>query len=157
MLAKHLTSCSHIQVTSLFEAYAETFLSEDDIEVKAISLETLLEMNSEHKIFTNESVYKLTGANTSKDAKKMLKRSHSHLEYRINEIQWRLAESKYYGQYQEEFSTLLETLSIKVYSCDNPKSVWLCLRLLEEESKQLLIQDRLTELLPKVALDLLKI
>ena len=109
-------------------------------------------MNSQHNIFSHESVYSLTGIKSAKDAEKMLKKSHENLETKINEIQWRLSESKDLGQYQEEFSALLETLSVKVYSCNNPKSVWLCFRLLEEESKRLLIQDKLNEMLPKIAL-----
>ena len=139
----------------LFHSYAETFLSEDDLEVKAISLETLSEMNLQHKIFSSEQVYKLTGAKTNEETEKILEKSHGELEARLSEIQWRLSESNDYGQYQEEFSTLLDILSVKLYSSNNPKSVWLCFRLLEEESKRMIVHDKVSEMLPKIAVDFL--
>ncbi|OMJ90069.1 hypothetical protein SteCoe_7650 [Stentor coeruleus] len=156
LLVKHLSTISQAEGRSLFQSYSETFLSEDDYEVKAISLENLFELNLQHKIFSSEKVFQLTKVTTVEEAETMLKNSHEDLEFKLNEIQWRLSESKEMGQYQEEFSMLLETLRLKVYSCDNPKSVWLCLRLLEEESIRLLIQDRLHELMPKFSLDFFK-
>lgn len=156
LLIKHLSTISLAEGRRLFQSFSETFLSEDDYEVKAISLENLFELNLQHKIFSSEKVFQLTKVKTVEEAETMLKNSHEDLEFRLNEIQWRLSESKEMGQYQEEFSMLLETLRLKVYSCDNPKSVWLCLRLLEEESIRLLIQDRLHELMPKFAIDFFK-
>ncbi|OMJ66730.1 hypothetical protein SteCoe_36334 [Stentor coeruleus] len=156
LLVKHLSTISLAEGRRLFQTFSETFLSEDDYEVKAISLENLFELNLQHKIFSSEKVFQLTKVTTVEEAETKLKNSHEDLEYKLNEIQWRLSESKEMGQYQEEFTMLLETLRLKVYSCDNPKSVWLCLRLLEEESKRLLIQDRLYELMPKFAVDFFK-
>lgn len=124
------------------------------MEVKAISLENFVEMNSTSNIFVPLNVFNFTQVQTDEEAEKKLEEVNEELEVKLNEIQWRLSESKELGEYQEEFTTLLETLRVKVYSyekCSNPKSVWLCLRLLEEESKILLIQDRLNELLPKFA------
>ena len=109
-------------------------------------------MNSKHHIFSDGSVHTLTKADTPEAAELILKESHEDLESRLNEIQWRLSESTVYAQYQEEFSLLLETLSVKVYSCSNPKSVLLCLRLLEEESKRILIQDKVNELMPIISI-----
>jgi hypothetical protein len=159
LLIRHLTTCPLTYARKLFNSYAESLLSDEDLEVKAISLETLFELNSDHKIFSQEGVFALTRVNTGEEASEKLKELIDDLEYKLNEIQWRLSESKDLGQYQEEFSNLLETLRLKAYSQDpsNSRSVWLCLRILEEESKRLLIQDRLFEFFPKFAIELIKV
>jgi hypothetical protein len=154
ILVRNLSSVSADEGKKLFEAFAENFLSENDAEVRAISLENFVELNSTHLIFHPEKVFQFTGVKNDAEAEEKLESLHdeNELEVRLNEIQWRLSESKELGEYQEEFSNLLETLRVKIYSkTSNPRSVWLCLRLLEEESKILLINDRLNELLPKFA------
>lgn len=154
LLIRNLSNIPVSEGNRLFEAFAENFLSENDLEVRAISLENFVELHATNPIFTQEKVAEFTGVKNDLEAEGKLEGVHEELEVRLNEIQWRLSESKELGEYQEEFSNLLETLRLKIYSynkCSNPKAVWLCLRLLEEESKILLIHDRLNELLPRFA------
>ena len=154
LLFRNLSILPFGEAHRLFDAFGETFLSDSDAEVKAMSLENFVEMNSAATIFVPENVLRFTQVQTDEEAEKKLEEVHEEPEIRLNEIQWRLSESKELGEYQEEFTALFETLRVKIYSydkCNNPKSVWLCLRLLEEESKILLIQDHLNELLPKFA------
>jgi hypothetical protein len=86
-LTRHLSSCSLAKARALFKKYAENFLSEDDLEVKAISLENFVELNNSSKIFSNERVFAFTKTSSEEDAEKMLKDCHEDLEDKLNEIQ----------------------------------------------------------------------
>ncbi|CAG9309926.1 unnamed protein product [Blepharisma stoltei] len=134
----------------LFDAYCESFSSDEDENVKAISFENLCELNTKHQVFTLESMLKLAEVITQPEADAKLKEVQHDLEDYITEIYWRFSESTVYEDHLEEIHHLVEALRYKMRVYSKPEGVWLGFKILEEESKRVIISQRLRESLPLI-------
>ncbi|CAG9318176.1 unnamed protein product [Blepharisma stoltei] len=139
----------------LFDAFSETFTSEDEAGVKAISFVNLCQMNSKHQIFTFSSMIKLSQASNQAEAEEKLKQLKPRIEEVINDIYWRFTESTVYEDHLEEMHNLIDTLRFKLSTTSNPEGTWLGYKLLEEESKRVVIMQRVRELFPQIGLYIL--
>ena len=70
----------------IFGEYAETFLSEEDEEVKAISFENLCQLNLRHKVFTSNCIKNLTGNSNDEEALIKLEDLDDKIEDIIDEL-----------------------------------------------------------------------
>ena len=59
---------SETKAKRIFDEYAETFLSEEDEEVKAISFENLCQLNTDYKIFAASSIRSITNTKNGEEA-----------------------------------------------------------------------------------------
>lgn len=138
----------------LFEEYSETFLSEEDDEVKAISFENLCVLNKLNKLFSSESIKKFTGLHTSEDVLKALESIQNSLEDVLSELLWRFTETQLWEDHMEELNCLLESAKNKLLGKSDPETAYLAYKLIDMESKRALIEDRVYELLPKFCMSL---
>lgn len=88
LLLKHVSTRPYSTnvASQLFDVYAETFLSDEDQEVRAISFENLAEMNAKHLIFSGESLYKISNVITPDEASHKLSAAEDTLEETLTEI-----------------------------------------------------------------------
>ncbi|CAG9316946.1 unnamed protein product [Blepharisma stoltei] len=150
LLLKHISArpYSVSLARQLFDAYAETFLSEEEEEVRAISFENLAELNTKLRIFSGESLYKISHVSSPEEAAEKIQQCEDTLEENFIEILWRFSECESWNQYQEEVQHLLEAIKMKIYSRSNPYPVWLAYRIIEEESKRAIVHERLKSFIP---------
>ena len=73
-------------IKMIFGEYAETFLSEEDEEVKAISFENLCQLNLRHKAFTSNCIKNLTGNSNDEEALIKLEDLDDKIEDIIDEL-----------------------------------------------------------------------
>ena len=139
-------------VKRIFDEYAETFLSEEDEEVKAISFENLCQLNLSHKLFTAAAIKRITGVNNGEEALVALEKLEERVEDTIAGIYWRFSESQVWDEHMDELSSLLKIVKEKIYSRRNPEKTYLAFCLINLESKRLIVEERLKELLPGIAL-----
>lgn len=138
----------------IFEEYAETFLSEEEEEVKAISFENLCQLNLENKIFFASSIRNLTGVKNGEEALIALENLSEKIEDIVSEFQWRFSESQMWEEHMEELNSLLSIIREKLYSKRNPEKNYLAYCLINLESKRVIVEEKLKELLPQFALGL---
>jgi hypothetical protein len=136
----------------VFEEYAETFLSEEDEEVKAISFENLCQINSTHKLFDFNSVKSITNTNDEKEAYKKLQDLETQMDDILAELYWRFTESSLWESHLEELGTLLKIIQEKIFTKKNPEMSYLAYCLLNLESKRIVTEERLKEFMPQFAL-----
>lgn len=138
-------------VKSLFEEYGENFLSEEDDEVKAISFENLCQMNLTHKVFQANSVKIFTGILNGEEALKKLEGLEDHVEDLVTELHWRFSETQTWEEHIDELSALLSIIKEKIHSKRNPEKTYLAYCLVDSESKRVIVDERLVDLLPRLA------
>lgn len=145
-------SFSESLVKTLFEEYAETFLSEEDDQVKAISFENLCEMNLNYKIFNQNTIKQVTKVRTPEEASKKLESMYRNIDDTITELYWRFSETQMWEEHIEELNNLLEIIKDKLFSKKNPEKSYLAYCLVDLESKRILIEEKCRELMPSIAL-----
>lgn len=134
----------------LFEEFAENFLSEEDDEVKAISFENLCQMNKNYKVFTENSIHNVTGINSAEAAAELLEKIQLNLEDILAEFMWRFSETLLWEDHIDEIKLLLSSVKEKIESKKNQETAYLAFRLIDLESKRILVEERLEEFLPDV-------
>ena len=142
-------------VKRIFDEYAETFLSEEDEEVRAISFENLCQLNVSHKLFVAASIRRVTGVKNGEEALVELEKLEEEVEEVTAEIYWRFSESQAWDEHMDELDCLLGILKQKIYSRRNPEKTYLAFCLMFLESKRLIVEERLKELVPGFALGIL--
>ena len=138
----------------IFDEYAETFLSEEDEEVKAMSFENLCQLNLDHKIFASNSVKIVTGIKNREEAIAALIKIEENIQEIIEEIHWRFAESQIWEEHIDELQLLLNVIKEKIFTGKNPEKTYLAYCLLDLESKRIIVDERVKEMLPQFALGL---
>ena len=151
---------SHVQydiklISSLFEEYSENFLSEEDEQVKAISFENLCEMNKVHKIFMPNCIKNFTGVSNIEEAVIALEPVQNNLEEILNEFMWRFSNSQVWEDHMDELVLLIKSTKEKIESKNNPEIAILAYKLIDLESKRVLIEEKLFELVPSFSLNFL--
>lgn len=136
----------------LFDAYSETFTSEDEMDVKAISFVNLCQMNAKHQIFTFSSMVRLSQVSSPAEAEDKIREIRPNIDYYINDIYWRFTESPDFEEHLEEMHHLVEILRFKLSNNENPEGTWLAYRLLDEESKRIMIAEKIKEVIPVIGL-----
>lgn len=69
----------------------------------------------------------------------------------MSQIKWRFQRNESWSEYLEELEEILNGLKGKVKSEGNTNAVWVGYRLMEEESKTVIVDDNLWMLLPDVS------
>jgi hypothetical protein len=154
LLLRYLTEIPYSQLTAieLFSEYSENFLSEEEEEVKAISFDNLCQMNKHHKIFKASSIRKLTGINNHDEASRMLTEVQSQINDLLAEFLWRFSETLIWEDHLEELKTLLASVEVKVSSKKDPVTAFLAFKLIDLESKRVVVEERLFDMLPRLAI-----
>ena len=140
-----------VTVRRLFDKYAETFLSEEEDEIKAISFENLCQMNMSHKVFLANSVKLFIGVSNGEEALEKLENIEKGIEDCIAEIHWRFSETQTWEEHIDELTNLLSIVKAKIKAKRNPEKTYLAFCLIESESKRILVDDRIKELIPNMA------
>ena len=153
LLLRYMTEIPFTQLTAieLFTEYAENFLSEEEEEVKAISFENLCQLNKHHKIFKASSIKKLTEINSHDEAHRKLTEVQQALDDVLTEFLWRFSETMIWEDHIEELKTLLASVQVKVLSKRDPVIAYLAYKLIDLESKRLIVEEKLSEMLPRIA------
>ena len=141
-----------LTVRRLFDEYAETFLSEEDDEIKAISFENLCQMNMSHKVFLANSVKMFTGVSNGEEALGRLENMEKDIEDVMAEIHWRFSETPTWEEHIDELTSLLSIVKAKIYAKRNPEKTYLAFCLIECESKRIVVEERIKDLMPNMAL-----
>ena len=134
----------------IFNEFAETFAGEDEAVVQALSFDNFALLSSTYDVFTSESMQAFSKITNSQGAIWHIKQVTPHIDKILEEIRWRLSKKSNWKDYEEEYNLVLEVIKQKIISQINPESVWIALRLLQEESKHICISSALKSLLPKV-------
>lgn len=143
---------SHSITIELFSEYAETFLSEEEEEVKAISFENLCHLNKYHKIFKASSIRNLLGFSNQEEADRTLDIIQGSIEDVLSEFLWRFSETQAWDENLDELKVLLGSVQLKILSKKDPDTALLAYKLIDLESKRMIVDEKLYELLPKFVL-----
>lgn len=134
----------------VFNEFAETFTDENEGVVQALSFENFAMMSGTYDIFSIESMQKFSKITHVLGAIWHIKQVTPHIDQILKEIRWRLSKKPNWQDYMEEYDLVLTVIKNKIVNQKNPDSVWIALRLLQEESKLICIESALKVLLPRV-------
>lgn len=151
LLLRFLTEFPYSQVMAieLFSEYSENFLSEEEEEVKAISFENLCQLNKHHKIFKASSIKNLLGYASQDEALRILEGIQGSIEDVLSEFLWRFSETQVWDENLEELKSLLAGVQFKIIGKKDTDTALLAYKLIDLESKRLVVEEKLYELLPK--------
>jgi hypothetical protein len=135
---------------AIFNEFAETFTDESESAVQALSFENFSMLSSTYAVFSVESMQAFSKITHIQGAIWHIKQVTPHIDSILKEIHWRLSKKDSWHDYEEEYNLVLDVVKNKILSQKNPESVWIALRLLQEESKQICIERALKSLMPKV-------
>lgn len=134
----------------VFNEFAETFTDENEVAVQALSFENFSLLSSSYEVFSPESMQVFSKITNNQGAIWHIKQVTPYIDIILNEIRWRLSKKVNWEDYEEEYKMVLEVIKAKILSQKNPESVWIALRLLQEESKNICIEKELKTLMPNV-------
>ena len=135
--------------TEVFNEFAETFTDENEIAVQALSFENFSMLSGTYDVFSIESMQAFSKISHSQGAIWHIKQVTPHIDDILKEIRWRLTKKYNWKDFEEEYDLVLAVIKNKVINQKNPDSVWIALRLLQEESKHICIESALKSFLPK--------
>ena len=152
LLARHMAVGDLAEgfTTEVFNEFAETFTDEDEVAVQALSFENFAMMSGTYDIFSIESMQSFSKVTHSQGAIWHIKQVAPHINNILGEIRWRLSKRPNWKDYMNEYDLVLTVIKNKVINQKNPESVWIALRLLQEESKHICIESALRSFLPCV-------
>ena len=136
--------------TEIFKEFAETFTDEQENAVQALSFENFAMLSSTYEVFTIESMQNFSKITHTQGAIWHIKQVAPHIDQILTEIEWRLSKKFNWNEFKDEYGIILSVIKNKIITQKNPESVWIALRLLQEESKLICIERTLEALLPGV-------
>lgn len=134
----------------IFNEFAEQFTDENENVVQALSFENFSTLSSACEIFTEESMQSFSKITNSQGAIWHVKQVTPYIDVILEEIKWRLSKKHNWKDLQDEYGMVLEVVKNKIIEQKHPESVWIALRLLQEESKLICIEKMMDGLLPNV-------
>lgn len=145
-----VSSLSESFAIEIFSEFAETFTDENEGVVQALSFENFTTLNETYFIFSIESMQNFSKITHSQGAIWHIKQVTPHIDYILQETRWRLSKKENWEKFEEEYDLVLSVIKNKVINQKNPESVWIALRLIQEESKLVCISRYIKDLLPSV-------
>jgi hypothetical protein len=135
ILVKYLSPLG--EARDLFDQFADIHTEEG---LEAITFENFLQLvKTNPSIFPENQLYSFAGLTSDSEAEAQLEGVRSRLDFTIQQLQWR---------WPDIDMETLDCLTVKILQPDDPFSVWLGLRLLEEESKRSKVDRVLATMLP---------
>ena len=152
LLARHMAAFQLAEgfTTEIFKEFAETFTDEQENAVQALSFENFAMLSSTYEVFTIESMQNFSKITHTQGAIWHIKQVAPHIDQILTEIEWRLSKKLNWNEFKDEYGIILSVIKNKIITQKNPESVWIALRLLQEESKLICIERTLEALLPGV-------
>jgi hypothetical protein len=136
--------------TEIFKEFAETFTDENENAVQALSFENFSMLSSTYEVFSVESMQNFSKITNTQGVIWHIKQVTPHIDQILTEIEWRLSKKQNWKDFKDEYSIILAVIKNKIITQKNPESVWIGLRLLQEESKLICIERTLDHLLPEI-------
>ena len=96
-------------------------------------------MDQEKRIFSQDSIFKLTGARNKEEALEKLKSLESNLEDIIKKYDGDFSQDLLWEEHLDELATLLKNILEKAKNKSKHEEFWFGLRLLQEDSKRCII------------------
>ena len=109
-------------------------------------------MNMSHKVFLANSVKMFTGVANGEEALRRLELMEEGIEDVIAEIHWRFSETPTWEEHIDELTSLLSIVKAKIYAKRNPEKIYLAFCLIECESKRIVVDERIKDLMPTMSL-----
>lgn len=152
LLARHLSTVPVAEgfTSEIFNEFAETFTDENEHAVQALSFENFAILNNTYEVFSVDSLHAFSKISNDQGAIWHIKQVAPHIDIILKEIHWRLSLKDNWREYEDEYNLVLSVIKNKILSQKNPESVWIALRLLQEESKGIVIEKTLKSFLPSI-------
>ena len=134
----------------IFNEFSEQFTDENENVVHALSFENFSMLSATYEVFTEESMQSFSKITNSQGAIWHIRQVTPYIEIILKEIQWRLSKKHNWKDLEEEYKMVLDVIKNKIIEQKHPESVWIALRLLQEESKLICIEKMMEGLLPNI-------
>jgi len=153
LLVRHISNAklSESYYRELFNEFAQNFTGEDNEIIQALTVESFTQLTQTYQIFSTDYLQPFAQITHPNGPIGNLSEISPNIDKILNNFKWRFLKRNSWKLHKRDLDEIMEKVKGKVLNPKNPDSVWIGIRLLDEESKLICVEENLKVLMPKIS------